>query len=241
MRQDWDTYFMTIAKTVATRSTCLRRQVGAVIVRDRAILSTGYNGAPKGVQHCTDIGCMRKECNVPSGEREELCRAVHAEQNAIAQAARHGSNINKAWIYCTLFPCITCAKLLINAGIKTICYQEDYGDIKGRAAVKDYLQQANVGTIIIPGDVPVTNIPVVLESPADKVEFSIQDIVKELTDRGIRTGKGGSRVNNTLHAFKDKFPNPEVRQKKTAAGFKSYRVYPQEVIGMLEKALKDKT
>ncbi len=128
MRPSWDEYFMEIAHLVKTRSTCTRRQVGSVIVKDKRILSTGYNGAPTGCKHCTDIGCLRSKLNIPSGERHELCRALHAEQNAIAQAARHGICIEGATIYVTHQPCSLCAKLIINAGIQEIIYQGDYPD-----------------------------------------------------------------------------------------------------------------
>ncbi|MHC1749747.1 MAG: cytidine/deoxycytidylate deaminase family protein [Cellulosilyticaceae bacterium] len=128
MRPSWDEYFMDIAHLVKTRSTCIRRQVGAVVVKDKRILSTGYNGAPTGCNHCTDIGCMRAELGVPSGERHELCRALHAEQNAIAQAAAHGISMKDASIYVTTQPCSLCAKILINAGIREIIFQGSYPD-----------------------------------------------------------------------------------------------------------------
>lgn len=128
MRPSWNEYFMDIAHLVKTRSTCLRRQVGAVVVKDKRILSTGYNGAPTGCEHCSDMGCMRTKLGVPSGERHELCRALHAEQNAIAQAANHGISMKDASIYVTTQPCSLCAKILINAGIKEIIFQGDYPD-----------------------------------------------------------------------------------------------------------------
>ncbi|HOA90241.1 MAG: deoxycytidylate deaminase [Bacillota bacterium] len=128
MRPSWDDYFMDIAELVASRSTCLRRQVGAVIVKDRRIISTGYNGAPRGVSHCLDVGCLREQLGVPSGERHELCRAVHAEQNAIIQAALHGVSTNGATLYCTTQPCVLCAKMLLNAGIKEIFFRGSYPD-----------------------------------------------------------------------------------------------------------------
>lgn len=128
MRPSWDEYFMEIAHLVKTRSTCTRRQVGSVIVKDKRVLATGYNGAPTGCKHCTEIGCLRSKLNIPSGERHELCRALHAEQNAIAQAARHGICIQDATIYVTHQPCSLCAKLIINAGISEILYQGDYPD-----------------------------------------------------------------------------------------------------------------
>ena len=128
MRPSWDDYFMDIAELVASRSTCLRRQVGAVIVKDRRIISTGYNGAPRGGSHCLDVGCLREQLGVPSGERHELCRAVHAEQNAIIQAALHGVSTNGATLYCTTQPCVLCAKMLLNAGIKEIFFRGSYPD-----------------------------------------------------------------------------------------------------------------
>ncbi len=125
-RPSWHEYFLQLARQAATRSTCLRRQVGAVLVRDRRVLATGYNGAPCGVSHCLDVGCLREQLGVPSGERHELCRAIHAEQNAIIQAAVHGVGIDGATLYCTHQPCILCAKMLINCGIREIRYLEGY-------------------------------------------------------------------------------------------------------------------
>jgi dCMP deaminase len=119
---------MAIARLAATRSTCLRRQIGAVIVRDKKILSTGYNGAPSGLKHCLDIGCLREKLKIPSGERHELCRATHAEQNAIVQAASFGVSIKDGIIYSTTHPCIMCTKLIINAGIKKIIIEDGYPD-----------------------------------------------------------------------------------------------------------------
>ena len=121
-RPSWDEYFFQIASQVATRSTCMRRQVGAVLVKDKQILSTGYNGAPRDISHCIDVGCLRDELNVPSGERHELCRALHAEQNAIAQAALHGVKIEGSTLYCTHQPCSLCAKMIINAGIVEVYF-----------------------------------------------------------------------------------------------------------------------
>ncbi len=120
---------MEIARLVARRSTCLRRQVGAVMVKGKNILATGYNGTPSGITHCAQVGCLRQQLNVPSGERHELCRGLHAEQNAIIQAAKHGINIADATLYCTNSPCIICSKMLINAGIQRIIYQEGYPDL----------------------------------------------------------------------------------------------------------------
>lgn len=127
-RPDWDEYFMEITRLVARRSTCLRRQVGAVVVKEKNILATGYNGAPSGVAHCLDVGCLREKLRIPSGERHELCRGLHAEQNAVIQAARHGTSIDGAILYCTTMPCIICSKILINAGIRRVVYAEGYAD-----------------------------------------------------------------------------------------------------------------
>lgn len=127
-RPSWDEYFMEIAHTVATRSTCLRRKVGAVIVKEKRILTTGYNGSPAGTRHCLEIGCLREQLRIPSGERHELCRGLHAEQNALLQAAIHGVSVKDSVIYATSQPCSLCAKMLINAGIKRIVYEGDYPD-----------------------------------------------------------------------------------------------------------------
>lgn len=127
-RPSWDVYFMSIADLVSTRSTCLRRAVGAVLVRDRRILATGYNGAPSGLQHCLERGCLRVQQDVPSGERHELCRGLHAEQNAIIQAALHGVSTRGAKIYCTNHPCVICAKMIINAGISEVVIRDSYAD-----------------------------------------------------------------------------------------------------------------
>ncbi len=128
MRPTWDQYFIDIANLVKTRSTCTRRQVGAVVVKDKRILSTGYNGAPNACSHCSEIGCLRTKLNIPSGERHELCRALHAEQNAIAQSAKYGISMEGATIYVTAQPCSLCAKILINSGIAKIIYQGTYPD-----------------------------------------------------------------------------------------------------------------
>ena len=127
-RPSWHEYFMGICNLVATRSTCLRRQVGAVLVKEKRILCSGYNGAPAKVPHCSETGCLRAQLNVPSGEKHELCRGVHAEQNAIIQAAYHGIQVNNSILYCTNQPCSICAKIIINAGIKTIYYSHGYND-----------------------------------------------------------------------------------------------------------------
>lgn len=127
-RPDWNEYFMAIVELVSRRSTCLRRHVGAVLVKDKRILASGYNGVPTKVRHCLDTGCLRKQLEVPSGERHELCRGLHAEQNAIIQAALHGVSTKNAVMYCTNHPCIICSKMIINAGIIGIVYLEGYSD-----------------------------------------------------------------------------------------------------------------
>lgn len=127
-RPDWDTYFMDIVELVSRRSTCLRRAVGAGLVRDRRILATGYNGAPSKLKHCLEIGCLREKLNVPSGERHELCRGLHAEQNAIIQAALHGVSAKGSTLYCTNHPCVICAKMIINAGVARIVIRDGYHD-----------------------------------------------------------------------------------------------------------------
>ena len=128
VRPDWDEYFLEITKVVAKRSTCLRRKVGAIIVKDKHSLATGYNGPPSGLKHCEEVGCLREKLKIPSGKMQEICRGLHAEQNAIIQAALHGISIKDAIIYCTNQPCITCAKMIINAGIKKIIFTGDYPD-----------------------------------------------------------------------------------------------------------------
>ena len=127
-RPGWQDYFANIAELVSSRSTCLRRKVGAVIVSNKRLLTTGYNGAPSGVAHCLDVGCLREQLGIPSGQRHELCRGLHAEQNAIIQAATHGVSIDGADLYCTNLPCIICTKMIINAGIRRVFYLEGYAD-----------------------------------------------------------------------------------------------------------------
>lgn len=136
-RPDWDVYFLEIASLVATRSTCRRRQVGAVLVRDKRVLTTGYNGAPANLKHCLDIGCLREERAIPSGERQELCRGLHAEQNAIIQAALYGVPIAGATIYVTCQPCVTCAKMLINCKVNRIVMAGDYPDEFARSMLTE--------------------------------------------------------------------------------------------------------
>jgi len=140
IRPSWNQYFLDITDLVAKRSTCLRRRVGAVLVKNRRILATGYNGAPSNMPHCAEVGCLRENEQVPSGERHELCRGLHAEQNVIIQAAYHGIAIAGAVLYCTTFPCVICSKMLINAGIKKIYYKEGYEDSLSR----EMLQAAGI-------------------------------------------------------------------------------------------------
>lgn len=139
-RPPWDAYFMDITFLVAKRSTCMRRAVGALVVKDKRILSTGYNGAPTGIKHCNEAGCLREELKVASGEKHELCRGIHAEQNAIIQAALHGVGIKGATLFCTNLPCSICAKMIINAGIKKIYYHSGYAD----AISKEMLDAAGI-------------------------------------------------------------------------------------------------
>ena len=142
-RPSWDRYFMDITELVARRSTCTRRSVGAVIVKDKRVLTTGYNGAPSHIRHCIEVGCLREKMNVASGERHELCRGIHAEQNAIIQAAFHGVSIEGAVLFCTNLPCSICAKMIINAGIKKIYYASGYADMLS----EDMLNEAAVEVI----------------------------------------------------------------------------------------------
>jgi dCMP deaminase len=166
-RPSWDEYFLWIAHVVSTRSTCLSRHVGAILVKDRRILATGYNGPPKGVPHCDELGgCYRRRLGVPSGERMELCRALHAEQNAIIQAAIHGVRLEEPiCCYVTTMPCTTCGKMLINAGVSRIVYTGDYPDqlsldMLGEAGVRlerlslDMLEQAGVSLEAFPRSGP---------------------------------------------------------------------------------------
>jgi len=139
-RPDWDDYFMDIVALVSKRSSCLRRPVGAALIRDRRVLATGYNGAPSGLRHCLEIGCIREQRNIPSGERHELCRGLHAEQNAIIQAAYHGVSVKGSTLYCTNHPCVICAKMIINAGIVKIIIKGTYKD----DLAKDLLAEAGI-------------------------------------------------------------------------------------------------
>jgi dCMP deaminase len=139
-RISWDEYFMQIAHLVSQRSTCLRRNVGAVIVKDKRMLATGYNGAPSGIAHCLDTGCLREKMKIPSGQRHELCRGLHAEQNAIIQASLYGISVKGSTFYVTNQPCVICAKMLINAGISEVVVSAGYPD----ELAMDFLKSAKI-------------------------------------------------------------------------------------------------
>ena len=127
-RPSWNEYFMEIADVVRGRSTCIRRKVGALIVLNKRILATGYNGTVSGLTHCVDVGCLRDKMKIPSGERHELCRGLHAEQNALLFAAKSGEDMRGAVLFCTNQPCVVCAKMIIQSGIKKIIYRGNYPD-----------------------------------------------------------------------------------------------------------------
>ncbi|MBN2140483.1 MAG: cytidine/deoxycytidylate deaminase family protein [Desulfovibrionaceae bacterium] len=147
-RLPWPVYFMRIAHLVAERSTCLRRKVGAVAVRDKRILATGYNGPPAGVPHCEEVGCIREIMGVPSGERHELCRGLHAEQNVIIQCAVHGVSMKDTELYCTTQPCLICTKMLINCQVRAIRFAERYPD----ELAEKMLREAGVDFALLDGD-----------------------------------------------------------------------------------------
>lgn len=146
VRPDWDEYFMEIAHVVAKRSTCVRRQIGAVIVKGHRILTTGYNGAPSGLAHCLETNCLRDELGIQSGTRHEMCRALHSEMNAIIQAAQHGVSTYESSLYCTHQPCSVCSRMIINAGIKRVIYTGDYPD----DFAMSLLQEANIEIVRLP-------------------------------------------------------------------------------------------
>lgn len=146
-RLSWGMYFMKMAHLVAERSTCLRRQVGAVLVKDKRVLATGYNGAPSGAPHCDKTGCLRQQMNIPSGERHEICRALHAEQNCILQCATYGISTQGAIMYCTTFPCAICAKMIAGCGIRSIIAYEGYPD----ELSKTILQESKIDAHIMKG------------------------------------------------------------------------------------------
>jgi len=149
-RPGWEEYFLELADLVASRSTCLRRQVGAVLVRNERIISTGYNGAPRGLGHCLEIGCLREEMQIPSGHRYELCRGVHAEQNAIINAANYGVSTQDAILYCTIQPCIICARMIINAGIVKVVHRGNFDD----PLAARFLEEAGLEIIEVPAVEP---------------------------------------------------------------------------------------
>ncbi len=144
-RPSWHQYFMEMAFLASQRSTCIRRKVGAVVVLENQILATGYNGAPKHVSHCGETGCLRQKMNVPSGTMHELCRGVHAEQNAIVQAAINGTSIRNATLYCTNHPCSICAKMIINSEIRNVYIADDYPD----PLAKEMFAEAGVELILV--------------------------------------------------------------------------------------------
>jgi len=127
-RPGWDEYFLNLAELAATRSTCLRRRVGALLVAERRVLATGYNGPPRGLPHCQEAGCLRETLNIPSGQRHEMCRGIHAEQNTILQAAQYGVPVRQATLYCTHQPCAICAKLILNLDVNRLVLRGDYPD-----------------------------------------------------------------------------------------------------------------
>lgn len=143
IRPDWDEYFLQLADLVASRSSCLRRHVGAVLVKEERIIATGYNGAPRGLRHCLELGCLREEQGIPSGQRYELCRGVHAEQNAIINAAYYGVSTREAVIYCTNQPCIICARMIINAGIVKVVHRGNFND----QLSLDFMHEAGIEVI----------------------------------------------------------------------------------------------
>lgn len=149
-RPGWDDYFLKLADLVASRSTCLRRQVGAVLVRNERIIATGYNGAPRGLSHCLEIGCLRDELQIPSGHRYELCRGVHAEQNAIINAALYGVSTQDSVLYCTNQPCIICARMIINAGITKLVHRGNFND----PMAIQFLEEAGIIIVEIPAADP---------------------------------------------------------------------------------------
>ena len=143
-RPSWDEYFMEMAELTRARTTCLRRGVGAVIVKNNRVIATGYNGVPKGMRHCSETGCLRQKLGVPSGKQHELCRALHAEQNAIIQAACLGVPIEGSTLYCTTSPCVICTKMIINAGIKRVVIKEPYPDPLAEEMIKEAGIQVDV-------------------------------------------------------------------------------------------------
>lgn len=154
-RPSWDSYFMAFATLAATRASCIRRQVGAVVVKDSMVLTTGYNGAPRLLAHASEVGCLRDRLGVPSGQRHELCRGLHAEQNAIVQAARHGISIAGGTLYCTHHPCVICLKMIINAGIEAVYYTEGYAD----EIAREIIAESGFPVVQLAGAVPPSPVP----------------------------------------------------------------------------------
>lgn len=144
-RISWDDYFLKIAMLVAERSTCLRHHVGAIVVKNKRILSTGYNGAPGGVTDCLDKGCLRNELKIPSGQRHEICKAVHAEQNVIIQAGLHGVSIGGGTLFCTHTPCMICAKMVVNAQLVRYVTYGYYADEEAR----DFLRSSGIEIVVL--------------------------------------------------------------------------------------------
>jgi dCMP deaminase len=142
-RPSWDEYFIGVTKLISQRSTCLRRAVGCVLVLDNRILSSGYNGSPSGLEHCSVAGCIREKLKIPSGEKHELCRGLHGEMNSLIQCALHGISTEGATLYSTTLPCSICTKMLIQAGIKRIVYVEDYND----ALSKQFLDESIIEVV----------------------------------------------------------------------------------------------
>lgn len=145
-RPSWDEYFMNLAEIAGTRSTCLRHKLGAVMVKSKRIIATGYNGAPRGIEHCLDVGCLRDKLKIASGTHHEICMGVHAEQNLVIQAALHGASTEGSDVYLTHGPCAVCAKILINAGVKRIVYKNHYPD----EFSKKLLRKAKVKLVKLP-------------------------------------------------------------------------------------------
>jgi dCMP deaminase len=158
---------MDITSRVSQRATCLRRKVGAILVKDKKILTTGYNGAPAGLVHCEEVGCLRDRLGVPRGERHELCRGTHAEQNAIIQAASFGVSIKGATLYSTHFPCVLCTKMLINAGVKRVVYLEGYPD----ELANEMIQESGVEVVhmTLSGSTP-PDLAERMRSPGDRTQ-----------------------------------------------------------------------
>lgn len=146
-RPSWDEYFMKIASLVSERSTCLRHHVGAIIVKDKRVLTTGYNGAPSGIKDCLEMGeCIKNKLKINSGGGHDVCPAIHAEQNAIIQAAKHGEDISGGTIYCTHTPCIICARMIVNSGLKKVVAYVDYPDMGG---VRDLFKKTGVELVVM--------------------------------------------------------------------------------------------